>query len=97
MFGAGQKAPPVIAFGTPVVVGNESGSAAPRTQSQIGETLRFDAVAVEANRLDRFDADLKPFAEPAHEVRIPPPAAADQPARRGLQGRDGARLRSIRP
>ena len=55
--------------------------------------MRFDAVAVEADRLDRFDADLKPLAQPAHEVRVPPSAAADQPARGGLlhvgKGRSG--------
>ena len=82
---AGQNTPPVIGFGTPVVVGKEIGRPRRERKRQIGETLRFDAVAVEADRLDRLDLDLQPFAEPAHEVRVSPPAAADQPARRRLR------------
>ncbi len=56
--------------------------AASRAQRQIGETLRLDAVAVEADRLDRLDFHPQPLAKPQHEVRVSPSAAADQPARR---------------
>ena len=73
------------------------GQAAPRTQSEIGETLRLDAVAVEADRLDRFDADLKPLGEPTHEVRVQPSAPADQPARRRPRDVPQSALRSTPP
>ena len=62
------------AFGTPVVVGKDSGAPRRERKRQIGETLRLEGVAVEADRLDRFDRDAEPRCEPAHQRRIPPTA-----------------------
>ena len=58
---AGQKTPPVIGFGAPVVVGKEIGRPRRERNAQISETLRLDAVAVEADRLDRLDLHLQPL------------------------------------
>ena len=50
----------------------------------MGEARGLDEIAVLPDGFDRLDPDAEPLAEPRHQRRVAPPAAAHQPAPRRL-------------
>ena len=78
--GARNSRPPQIGCGAPVVVGRLSGKPPQRAHREIGESLRFERVAVPADRLDRADR-VRPT--------LPSPASGGGSARRSPSPRRG--------
>ena len=74
--------------------GNAQGQPLHTSHREIGEGLRFDVIAVPAGLLGGHHPALQARAQLAHQRRVVPPAAADNPGkRRARQMFDAARNR----